>query len=41
MIPVLELAKTFHALDRAATVVGGEEYYETLNYIPTNYFTKL
>jgi hypothetical protein len=32
-ISVFERAKTVHALDRAATVVGGEEYYETINYI--------
>jgi hypothetical protein len=27
-IPVFEQAKTFHALDRAATVIGGKKYGE-------------
>jgi hypothetical protein len=26
MIPAFKRAKTFHALDRAATVIGGKKY---------------
>jgi hypothetical protein len=32
MIPVFERAKTFHALDRAATVIGLRPYYERKYY---------
>jgi hypothetical protein len=32
MIPVFERAKTVHALDRAATVIGQGQLYLTITY---------